>query len=135
MSNKPVTFSVTRNDGTLDGGKRSAAVNTDPQGKAQVTLTLGSHAGSGENQVEATFPGNTGPPVTFVASGVIPGDPLNTSFSGIVLTNTNQPVPGATISIQGTTLITQTDSQGQFRLTGVPVGAIHLIMNLDSGYL
>ncbi len=233
VSNKPVTFSVTRNDGTLDGGKRSLTKNTDSLGTTSVTLTLGSHSGSGENQVEATasgfsgkaifyatgtggnasmihqvgdavfrgeagnalpsplqvivsdsqgnpvsgipvtftivsgggkvdnlasttintnsdgkahatwilgpdegisnnrveatFSGNTGSPVTFAASGVIPGDPLATSFSGIVLTNTNQPVPGATISIKDTTLITQTDSQGQFKLTSVPVGAIHLI--------
>lgn len=64
-SNKPATFNVTRNDGTLDGGKRSATVNTDSQGKAQVILTLGSHSGSGENQVEATASGFSGKAIFF----------------------------------------------------------------------
>ncbi len=126
VSGIPVTFTVVSGGGKVDN-LASTTINTNSDGKAHVTWILGPDEGISNNRVEATFQGNTGLPVTFVASGVIPGDPLATSFSGIVLTNTNQPVPGATISIKDTTLITQTDSQGQFKLTSVPVGAIHLI--------
>ena len=126
VSGIPVTFTVIAGGGKVDNGI-SAVITTNSDGKTHATWILGPDEGISNNRVEANFIGNPGLPVTFVASGVIPSDPLNTSFSGIVLTNTNLPVPGATISIQGTTLITQTDAQGQFHLTSVPVGAIHLI--------
>jgi hypothetical protein len=92
-----------------------------------VSWVLGPEEGITNNRVEATFPNNPGLPVTFVASGLIPGNPEDTSFSGIVLSNTEEPIPGVTVSILNSPLETQTDDQGQFQLTGIPVGAIHLI--------
>jgi len=45
------------------------------------------------------------------------------SVSGKVVDETNQPLPGATVSIAGTQKSTGTDVNGNFHLTGVPSGA------------
>ena len=45
------------------------------------------------------------------------------SISGKVVDETNQPLPGATVSIAGTQKSTGTDVNGNFHLTGVPSGA------------
>jgi hypothetical protein len=47
--------------------------------------------------------------------------------SGVVLDNADVPVPGVTVSIDGTALVTQTDDEGLFDIAGAPVGAIHLV--------
>ncbi len=130
----PVTFTVVAGKGRVENDTL-AQVITNSDGKAHVTWILGPDEGIANNRVEAGFSGNTGLPVTFMASGVIPGDPANTTFSGIILTNTEQPIPGVTITIPGTNLVTQTNDQGQFKLTGVPVGAIHLIADANTATL
>ncbi|MFQ6030040.1 MAG: carboxypeptidase-like regulatory domain-containing protein, partial [Dehalococcoidia bacterium] len=83
------------------------------------------------NVVSATFPGLAGRPVTFSASGMVPGRPEETIVSGIVLDNSDNPIPGATVSIKETTLQAITDDQGQFTISGpgVPVGTI--IVRID----
>ncbi|HEX9759166.1 MAG TPA: carboxypeptidase-like regulatory domain-containing protein [Nitrospiria bacterium] len=123
-----VTFTVVNGDGLVNN-QTQIDVLSNSDGKAHVTWVLGPEEGITNNKVEATFPNNPGLPVTFVASGVIPGNPEDTSFSGIVLSNTEEPIPGVEVSVLNTPLETQTDDQGQFRLTGVPVGAIHLIVD------
>jgi len=102
-------------------------------------LTLGLQEGIENNLVavnmgEASFPATTngsGLPamagVTFVASGRVAGDPANTSISSVVLDNSNQPVPGVTFRLKGTSLATTSDAEGQFRITGVPVEPIRLL--------
>src|SRR5439155_15871801 len=65
----------------------------------------------------------------FVASGLIPGRPEDTTFSGEVLDNAEVPIPGATALIKGTSLTTITDDQGRFILTGVPVGPVVLVVD------
>jgi hypothetical protein len=122
----PVTFSVVSGNGLVNN-QTQIDVLSNSDGKAHVSWVLGPEEGITNNRVEATFPNNPGLPVTFVASGLIPGNPEDTSFSGIVLSNTEEPIPGVTVSILNSPLETQTDDQGQFQLTGIPVGAIHLI--------
>jgi hypothetical protein len=63
IPNLPVTFTVTAGQGAL---APSQPVLTDTQGRAAVTLTLGTQAGV--QQVTATAPGLT--PVTFTVTGV-----------------------------------------------------------------
>jgi len=46
--------------------------------------------------------------------------------SGTVVDETNQPLPGATITIKGTQKSTGTDEKGHFRFTGVPNGTVTL---------
>ena len=45
----------------------------------------------------------------------------------MVLDNTNLPIAGVSMRIEGTTMMTQTDAQGQFILSGAPVGYVKLI--------
>ena len=124
----PVTFAITQG-GSSFSGQPAVTLNTDSDGRAQAVLTLGSAAGINNNTVEVSFAGNTSAPAVFVASGEIPGDPANTSVSGVVLDNTNSPVPGASLIVAGTTLSTISDQQGQFRITGVPVALVRLFVD------
>ena len=122
----PVTFRVIAGGGRF-AGQETTTVETDAYGRALAPLTLGPDAGQDNNLVEADFPGNPGGPVVFAASGRTAGDPAATAVIGVVLDNSNQPVPGVTIKIEETELATRTDAQGQFRLTGAPVGRIRLV--------
>ncbi|MEW6301090.1 MAG: carboxypeptidase regulatory-like domain-containing protein, partial [Thermodesulfobacteriota bacterium] len=126
LGNVEVTFTVTQGGGNF-AGRPSVTVPTDSDGRAQVVLTLGPEEGFDNNAVKATFPGNAGAPATFVASGKIAGDAAATQISGVVLDNTNLPVPGVTLHIDGTALTTQSDEQGQFVLRPAPVGHVKLI--------
>ena len=57
VANQPVVFKVTGNDGIVTGGSASGAaitVNTDSNGHAQVSWTLGHRSGVGVNTVEAS---------------------------------------------------------------------------------
>ncbi|MDH5763131.1 MAG: PKD domain-containing protein, partial [Nitrospinota bacterium] len=117
----PVTFSVIRGGGNL-AGQPFQVVTTGNDGIARAVFTLGLEEGANNNVVEAFFDGLTGLSATFVASGVKPGDPANTTFRGVVLDSTQQPIPGTVVHINGTQISGVTDVDGQFLLTGVPVG-------------
>jgi len=121
-----VTFTVVAGGGTLAGGE-SLAVTTDADGRAQVVPTLGPDEGVANNRVAATLGDETARAALFVASGEAGGDPVDTSVSGVVLDNTDQPVPGVALSIEGTSRSAAADDQGQFRISGVPVGRVRLI--------
>jgi hypothetical protein len=121
----PVTFRVVEGDGTL-GGESEATVVSDGDGRALVVLTLGPRAGIANNVVAATVAGREEEPATFNASAREPGDPLQTSISGVVLDNSNVPLQGVTLRIRGTAHAAASDAQGQFRIPLVPVGNVHL---------
>ena len=125
INDVPVTFSVVKGTGSLDG-QPTVERMTGTDGIARAVLTLGGEAGINNNIVSARFPGLAGLSATFVASGLLPGNPADTKFSGVVLDNAQTPIPGAEITINGTALFTTTDEEGQFLLENVPVGAIHL---------
>ena len=138
VPNVPVTFSVKQGDGTLSGSS-TQTVNTDSNGRAIVLLTLGTQIGNANNVVEATFPNNPGFPAAFAASARAPGDPAATSVSGVVLDNSNNPIPGVTIRLfqtnQGNTnnlpvqvgTPVQTDAKGTFLIQPAPVGFFKLM--------
>ncbi len=50
------------------------------------------------------------------------------SISGRVLDETNQPLPGASVSIEGTNKATQTDINGKFTLTNISAGNISIVI-------
>ena len=89
----PVTFEVTRGGGQVNG-QSQVVVPTSPTGHAAVDFVLGPTGGN--NVVAATFAGNLTAPAVFTVHGVerLNGEP--TSFSGLVLDNSNQPIGGAT---------------------------------------
>ncbi len=126
LANIPVTFSVVEGGGHFNG-QSSVTTMTDNDGRALAALTSGFQEGIDNNRVRATFPGNIGFPASFTASGRVAGDPSATQISGVVFDNTDQPIPGVTLTVAGTALTTQSDAQGQFVLTPVPVGTVHLL--------
>ncbi|MDB5121147.1 MAG: rane protein [Sphingobacteriales bacterium] len=50
------------------------------------------------------------------------------SISGKVLDETNQPLPGASVSVKGTDNQTSTDANGNFKLTGISSGNVSVIV-------
>ncbi|MDX2057713.1 MAG: carboxypeptidase regulatory-like domain-containing protein [Gemmatimonadales bacterium] len=125
----PVTFTVEAGGGSFSGGA-SQVVATNADGRAAATLTLGPAADLEGHRVSAAFPGLTSDPVVFTASAYVLGDPAATRVSGVVLDNQDEPVPGVTLRIHGTSLQTTTDAEGQFELLGTPVG--HVLLDVDA---
>jgi PKD repeat protein len=123
-----ITFDVVQGAGTLNG-QSSVVVTTGSDGIARTVLNLGQESGVNNNVVEATFLGLTNLAASFTASGIVPGDPANTTFSGVVLDSAETPVVEATVSILGTAISGLTDDEGQFLLTGVPVGEVALFID------
>lgn len=128
LAGVPVTFEVSEGGGGF-AGETSRTVITDGDGRAAARLTLGPEPGVNGNVVQASFPGLTGLPATFVASGLAAGRPQDTRVSGVVLDNADQPIPGARVLLQETSLETSTDNQGRFSLVGAPVGKVILRVN------
>lgn len=138
VPNVPVTFTVKQGNGTL-GGASSQTVTSDSNGRAIAVLTLGTQTGNDNNVVVATFPNNAGFPAAFAASGRVPGNPANTTISGLVLDNSNNPIQGATVRLfqtnQGNTnnlpvqvgTPVQTDAKGTFSIQPAPVGSFKLM--------
>jgi hypothetical protein len=138
VPNVPVTFTVKQGGGSFSG-QSNITSSTDSDGRVAAILTLGSQDGIENNVVEATFSGNVGFPAAFTASGRIPGDPAATRITGVVLDNSNAPVPGVTIraflnnaAAQASlglppNIAVQADAQGQFTIQPAPVGFVKLI--------
>src|SRR5271157_129157 len=124
----PVTFTVQQGGGTLNGNN-TLAVSTDVNGMATAVLTLGQQEGVNNNVVSATFEGYTGQAASFVASGQVAATVSVTAISGLVEDDSSMPVPGATITLEGTTLKATSDQNGNFTLSPVPVGTF--LMKVD----
>ena len=136
----PVTFSIKEGGGSF-GGQQTSTVITDSDGRAAATLTLGPDEGNDNNLVAADFPANQSFPSSFTASGRAPGNPAQTTISGVVLDNSNVPIPGVTIRAVLTNLMrsnssiiqsvaaVQTDAQGQFTIPQAPVGFVKLLVD------
>ena len=128
LPNIPITFTITSGGGSFDG-QTNLTVASDSNGRAVAFLTLGPDAGNDTNQVQANYAGNTGLPVTFVASAMVPGEPDQTGVSGVVLDNSDVPVPGATVRIVDFPTAVLSDANGYFQIKPAPVGAIRLIVD------
>ncbi|MFN7938833.1 MAG: hypothetical protein U0R19_36225 [Bryobacteraceae bacterium] len=138
LANIPITFTVREGGGTINGAT-TAILNSDSDGRVQVYLKLGLKEGIENNVVEANYANNTGAAAIFTATGKAPLDPAGTIVTGVVLDNSNLPLAGATMRLlrinQGTTtnLPVQvanpvtTNTQGQFTITGAPVGVFKLM--------
>jgi len=122
----PVTFTVIDGGGTFANGQTSITVDSDSDGRAWVTPSLGPT--SGNNVFSATVP-NVVQDATFTATGRISGPVEQTKISGVVLDNTNTPVSGVTVRVEGTTLLTRADAQGQFSIPAAPVGYVKLLID------
>lgn len=123
-----VSFDVEQGGGHFDEGTSVTRI-TDVNGQAALTLTLGPDEGINNNVATATFTGYAGVKPTFIASGVIPNPTGDTSVSGIALGPDGSPLAGVVTHIDGTSLSAVTDDQGQFRIVGVPVGHVRLLID------
>jgi len=123
-----VLFQVRSGGGSIEGDTSFASL-TNSDGLAQALVVLGPEAGINNNVVDAALEGIAGAPVVLVASGLVPGLPGATRVSGVVLDNTNAPVPHAMARIAGSALQALTDNEGQFAIPGAPVGLIHLVVD------
>lgn len=120
-----VTFAVEEGGGSFDGAS-TTTVTTDRNGRAVARLTLGPDEGVSTQVATASLATGAGLPARFTASAALPGAPAVTAVSGVVLDNSDLAVPGVTVSVAGTPLQTVTDSEGFFRIAGVPPGPIVL---------
>src|SRR5262245_6185986 len=109
LANIPVTFQVKQGGGSFKG-QVGVTTNTDSDGRAAGLLTLGPQDGIENKVVEASFPSNPGFPAAFTASGHVPGNPAATRLSGVILDNSNNPVPGATVRAFQTNVPAQVSS-------------------------
>jgi hypothetical protein len=121
-----VQFDVVKGGGRFQDGSTAFTTTTDTDGRASAQLTLGPDAGLDQQQVTATLVGTTAK-AGFTASALQAGDPGQTTVTGVVLDNQDNPVPGVTIRVDGTTRQGVADAQGQFTITEVPVGPVHLL--------
>jgi hypothetical protein len=133
-----VTFTVKQGDGSF-AGQPTLEATSDSDGRVLATLTLGPEPGVSNNVVEASFAGNSGAPVAFTASALAPGPANATRISGVVLDNSNNPIPGVTMRLfqinqanngnipQQVATSALTDAQGQFVIQPAPVGIFKLM--------
>jgi hypothetical protein len=140
LANVPVTFQVKAGGGNINK-QQSVTIDTDSDGRALAILTLGPNEGIANNLVEATFSGNSGFPAAFSASAKTPGAASATVIKGVVLDNSNNPVPGATIRAYQQNVPAQTtsglppavtaqsDAHGQFLLHPAPVGFVKILVD------
>jgi alpha-tubulin suppressor-like RCC1 family protein len=124
----PVTFTVIQGGGKVNG-KDSVTVLTAQTGHASVSFTLGPSGGN--NLVQANFQNNPSGPATFIVVGVKRDINLPTSFSGVVLSDSSQPVGNATcaLTVGETVHTTFSDANGQFGFVQVPAGAARLLID------
>lgn len=126
----PVRFRVVRGSGSLQGGDQEWSTETDSDGRAIAQLGLGTEKGVGAHVVEASVLGAPELGIaSFTAAAVAAGPAEETAIRGVVLDNTNLPVPGATIRIRGSSVMSSTDDNGRFRLAPAPVGTVDLIVD------
>jgi hypothetical protein len=134
VAGAPIIFTISQGGGNL-GGATTISTNTDSDGRAFVTLTLGPDEGINNNVVLAGSPGVTNSSAVFTASGQTPGAVNATRVVGLVLDNANRPMSNILCVIANTTRAAVTDQQGQFAISRAPVGAIRLVVDAQNrGY-
>ncbi len=123
-----VEFAVVKGGGKFHNGAQTFVATTDADGRATAELTLGPEVGLDVQTVRASLVGT--PAIAgFTASALVVGDPGQTSISGVVLDNQDNPIPGVTIRVDGTAREAIASAEGQFTITEVPVGPVHLIVD------
>ena len=138
----PITFTVVRGGGRLfprplGGGEGqgegacSITILSSRTGHAEVLLQLGPDAG--QNHIEANYPGNPMLPATFIAYGVARDPSKLTTFTGLILDNTSQPIGGAWCRLwypgpggNVPQFSAYSDAQGRFTFTNALPGPVDL---------
>ncbi len=126
-----VTFAVAEGDGNI-GGLPVVVVPTNSDGRAATSFTLGPQDGINNNQVIATVAALPDDLVAFVSSGKTSDELAPTTLVGVVVDNSDVPIPNAKVQVIGddnTELTTFTDEVGRFQLIDIPIGQVHLLVD------
>ena len=105
---------------------------TDIDGNAVMAFQLsGAPASIGLNShtITAAIEGQPDNKAMFIATSQQPRAASETTVTGIVLDNSNHPLPDVEVTLSGdhfATLTTATDAQGRFVFTEAPVGTVHV---------
>jgi hypothetical protein len=125
-----VVFRVVRGAGQFQNRQQEIAVLTDSDGRAIVPFLLPPEGEGTTQVVEAVIDGLEGGPVAaFTSYGRAAGDAAQTAIRGIVLDNSNEPIPGVTLRILDTAITVRTDEKGLFRIQPAPVGTVRLVVD------
>ena len=127
-----IEFKVTRGSGMFANGEMTYLTTTDSDGRATAELTLGYLLGLDAQRVTATLLNNPNGLVLtagFSATAFQPDDAGNTSITGVVLDNQDNPLPGITVRVEDSTRQGITDSEGRFLIEQAPVGPVHLLFD------
>jgi hypothetical protein len=125
-----VRFSVVLGGGSFPNGQRELTLPTDSDGRVITPFLLDAKEGVAGNVVEAaivSLPDRSA--ASFVATGLAAGAAAQTSVSGVVLDNENQPLEGVSLRVLDSPLTATTDAQGLFKIAGAPVGTVKLIVD------
>lgn len=122
-----VKFSIAKGEGAFGNGQVTQDITTDSDGRASVTFTVGRDAGMDTYRLNASLVGTLAS-AGFTASALIPGDPGQTSVTGVVMNNQDAPLPNVTIRVENTNREAVTDGNGIFKITEVPVGPLRLLV-------
>ena len=130
VSGARVLYSTSVGGGVFANGEKEIVVETDSDGRATAQFRLGNKTGLDSQRVMATLlDGPEGQSITagFTASAFKPAEGGNTTITGVVLDNQDQPIPNVTVRIEDTSREAITSATGQFTIEQVPVGPVHLI--------
>ena len=84
IPNAEIEWEVVKGGGRFANGETKTTIQTDQDGRASINFILGDLEGLDEQRVEARLAG-TSAILGFTVSGFVPGDPGQTSISGVVL--------------------------------------------------
>jgi hypothetical protein len=130
-----VTFTAVTTGASFNGAS-TQVVTTDSDGRALATLTLGTGP---SNIATANFPGNPSSPAGFTSTAMLAGNPAQTTISGLVLDNSDNPIQNVTIRLYQTNQASnnnlpvqigssvQTDVNGEFTIPNAPYGYFKLM--------
>lgn len=125
-----VRYDVLEGQGTFSNGSAQITVLTDSDGRATTQYKLGNKTGLDAQRVQATLlDAQNDSLITagFTASAFVPALSANTTITGVVLDNQDNPIVNVTVRIEDSTREAVTDSNGQFTIEQAPVGPVHLI--------
>lgn len=131
-----IRFMVEAGDGALIDGAGLAVQElvqtSDVDGNVSVDFRLGDTIdaiGNNNQLVRAAIVGQPENTTTFTATSLLPGAIDETTVVGIVLDNSNLPLPAVSVTLSnraGQEFEATTDEAGQFEFSQAPVGTLHL---------
>jgi len=130
-----ITFQRETGTGGFEGGAVERTLVTNDDGRASVTYVAGTSETLERVSARLTDVAAAQPAV-FEVNVLAAGPPGATTFSGLVVEDGNEPLPGTHVSVFGTSppVEATTGGDGRFTLTGVTPGPVSLQIAGPIGY-